>query len=87
MNTQTNSENASASGVGSSGLLGGKAGDVTSLETRYIVQCKSHDDDWYDFSIHISLGEATSNIGRVRQYREGTYRLIRRKTQDVLLAS
>lgn len=83
---QTDDQKTEGGAVGSSGLLGGKAGDVTSLETRYIVQCQS-DDDWYDFSIHVKLDEAKSNIGRVRQYRIGAYRLILRKTKDVLLAS
>ena len=60
--------------------------EVTALETRYVIQCEKDDaGNWYDFGIFTEEGEAKTKIAKVREYREGKYRLIQRKIKDVLL--
>ena len=72
--------------VRSSELLDGKEGEVSSLETRHIVQCQSDSGDWYDFSVCVKESEALFNLREYRRNRPATYRAIRRKILDVIIA-
>ena len=63
-------------------------GEVTSLETRWIVQCQNDNDgEWYDFGVYECLSVARVKIIECRKYRPATYRIIRRKILDVMLPS
>ncbi len=61
-------------------------GEVTALETRYVIQCEKEDDgEWYDFGLFLTPEAARTEINRVRNSRDGHYRIVRRKTEDVIL--
>ena len=64
----------------------GAPGCVVRFETQFIVQCEGRGGDWFDFAITPAYGNAQAKFKECQQYRPASYRIVRRKTQDVLLS-